>query len=88
MDIYTVLFAIINAAILLFYLYDLSKIKRAAMGLLPVAASVILGLIIISLLGELFNETTVYFVLNFAVLFSILPFYYIKKTGSILIMIS
>jgi dolichol kinase len=80
MDTGIFLFALINTIILLWYLRDLIGEKRLPKGLVPVVASLILGLVIISALRELFNETAVYFVLNFAVLFSILPFYYIKET--------
>jgi dolichol kinase len=80
MNPYTFLFAAVNAIILVWYLGDLLRAKKAVRGLMPVVASVVVGAIVILLLGELFDETTVYFILNFAALFSILPFYYIKET--------
>ena len=49
-------------------------------GVLPLVVGFVIGLLILTLLSEIYNETTTYFLLDFAVLFSILPFYYIRNT--------
>lgn len=84
MNIYTLLFALLNTTIIIVYVVDSLKTKRSRELLYPLVTSFVAGLVIILLLNELVNETTTYFILNFAILFSILPFYYIRNTSKLL----
>ncbi len=83
MDIYTFIFAVLGTIALIIYIIDSLKMKKTG-GLVPLVASFLIGLAIMVALNEVFNETTTYFILNFAVLFSILPFYYIRNSGKLL----
>jgi dolichol kinase len=84
MNIYTLLFALLNTTIIIIYIVDSLKAGKRKDLLYPILASLISGLIIILLLNESINETTSYFILNFVILFSILPFYYIRNTPKLL----
>lgn len=84
MNIYTLLFALLNTAIVIIYIADSLKAKKGKGLIYPLLASLVTCLIIVLLLNEVFNETTTYFIFNFALLFSILPFYYIRNTKKLL----
>ncbi|MCW6160052.1 MAG: hypothetical protein LVQ95_03130 [Candidatus Micrarchaeales archaeon] len=82
MDIIAILFAVLSAAIALVYIKDS---WRGIKGFLPLAASVITAVVVVWLLGSIIGEISVFFVLDFAMLFAILPFYYGKHAVKLLL---
>jgi len=82
MDIIAILFAVLSAVIAIVYIKDS---WRGIKGFVPLAASVITAAIVVWLLGGIIGEISVFFVLDFAMLFAILPFYYGKHTVKLLL---
>ncbi len=82
MNLFIVLFALLDAAVFLIYVADSNK-RRRITALTPLAASLVTMLAVALLLGTPPGEVSLFFVLGFAVLFSILPFYYIKSSAKL-----
>lgn len=83
MNYFTLFFALLNVAAVTVYTVDSTR-RDNTRGLSPLIASVAAGAAIIVLLSELGNETVMFFALSFALLFSMLPFYYTMKTRKML----
>lgn len=82
MDVTAVFLALLSAAVALIYIKDS---WRGIRGLLPLAASLITAAAVVWLLGHIMGEISVFFVLDFAILFAILPFYYGQHTAKLLL---
>lgn len=82
-NLFIVAFALFNTLVLVKYLWDAKKEKLRA--LVPLVLSFVVSAAIIFLLNEPANETTAYLILDFAVLFSIIPFYYARRTRWLLL---
>lgn len=82
MDIIAIIFAVLSAIVALVYIKDS---WRGVKGFVPLAASVITAAVVAWLLGNIIGEISVFFVLDFAMLFAILPFYYGKHTAKLLL---
>ncbi len=71
------LFAL-NALIVTFFVYGKVH-RRKAFALLPVVASLAVSALVVVFFGETLSYAYVFYVLSFAVLFSLLPTYYVQK---------
>ena len=75
--------ALLSALAFVMYFKDILR-KHDKRGLVPLVLSVVVGAAVIWLLNETGNETTIFFALNFAVLFAMMPFYYAMRTRKLL----
>jgi dolichol kinase len=81
-------FAILNTIVLLAYLADSLKARKRAGGILPIIAGVIVGALIVFYLGNTYSVVSLYFVLDFAALFAILPLYYMRNTYKLIVFLA
>lgn len=82
MDFIAIIFAVLSAVIALIYIKDS---WRGIKGFLPLIAGVVTAGIVVWLLGNITGEIAVFFIMDFAMLFSILPFYYGKHNAKLLV---
>ncbi|MCL5430300.1 MAG: hypothetical protein M1504_02375 [Candidatus Marsarchaeota archaeon] len=87
MELITLLFAIVTITTFGIYLVDLIE-SRKLKPLLYIAASIIVGLAVVYVLRESINETTVFFVSSLVVIFSMIPYYYMKSTSKMLLFLA
>ncbi len=87
MNIIVVAYAILSVVALLMYTRDSLK-KRDKAALVPLAISVVIALAVVFLLSEIVNETTIFFALDFAMLFAIMPYYYAVRTRKLIALLA
>lgn len=85
MDQISIVFAIVSAIVLLVYVRDS---WRGIKGIAPLAASLITSAFVIYVLSPAIGEIATFFVLDFALLFSVLPFYYANDTRKLLLFLA
>lgn len=87
MDLFTPAIAFVNLVVLVIYAKDIARARKIG-GLAPLAFSFVTCAIVILLLNEIVNETSVFFLLCFSLLFALLPFYYVRDSRKMVVFLA